>query len=156
MRLLRLAAGAAFLVPCMGQTASATTQNVIFNGVITATCTLVVVTSGTMTASPDLQSLSSHNSGGLPGTVTLTTTGGVSLSVDPVTTVTAPAADATATTWAPTYSSTGAHTIAETGSTTSLSAPGGSLVSVNLAGTKGGSNRFAAGNYQATVTVRCE
>ncbi|MFB9982859.1 hypothetical protein ACFSQQ_26390 [Mesorhizobium kowhaii] len=156
MTLFRAAFGAALLVTCIDQTALATTQNVIFNGTITATCTLVVVTNGTMTVSPDLQSLSSHNSGGSAGTVTLTTTGGVSLSVDPVTTTSAPAADVTATTWTPTYSASGAHTVAETGSASSLTAPGASLVSVNLAGTKGGSNRFAAGSYQATVTVRCE
>jgi hypothetical protein len=156
MTLFRAAFGAALLVTCIDQTALATTQNVIFNGTITATCTLVVATNGTMTVSPDLQSLSSHNSGGSAGTVTLTTTGGVSLSVDPVTTTSAPAADVTATTWTPTYSASGAHTVAETGSASSLTAPGASLVSVNLAGTKGGSNRFAAGSYQATVTVRCE
>ena len=154
--LFRATFGAALLVTCLDQTALATTQNVIFNGTITATCTLLIATNGTMTVSPDLQSLSSHNSGGLAGTVTLTTTGGVSLSVDPVTTTTAPAADVTATTWTPTYSASGAHTVAETGSATSLTAPGASLISVNLAGTKGGSNRFASGNYQATVTVRCE
>jgi len=156
MTLFRTAFGAALLVACLDQAALATTQNVIFNGTITATCTLVIATNGTMTVSPDLQSLSSHNSGGSAGTVTLTTTGGVSLSVDPVTTTTVPAADTTATTWTPTYSSSGTHTIAETGSATSLTAPGADVVSVNLAGTKGGSNRFASGNYQATVTLRCE
>ena len=156
MKFLRAAVGAALLVAFVDQTASATTQNVVFNGTITATCTLVVATNGTMTVSPDLQSLSSHNSGGSAGLVTLTTTGGVSLSVDPVTLTTVPATDTTATTWTPTYSASGAHTVSETGSTTALSTPGASVVSVNLAGTKGGSNRFAAGNYQATVTLRCE
>lgn len=156
MRLFRVAFGAAVLFACVDQTALATTQNVIFNGTVTATCTLVVITNGTMTVSTDLQSLSSHNGGGSAGTVTLTTTGGVALSVDPVTLTTVPAADATATSWTPTYSASGAHTIAETGSATSLSAPGADLVSVHLAGTKGGSNRFASGNYQATVTLRCE
>ncbi|WP_214476219.1 hypothetical protein [Mesorhizobium sp. dw_380] len=156
MKWLRTSFGAALLAACLDQAAMATTQNVIFNGTVTATCTLVVATNGTMMVSPDLQSLSSHNSGGSAGTVTLTTTGGVALSVDPVTTTTAPAADATATTWTPTYSASGAHTIVETGSATNLTVPGASLVSVNLAGTKGGSNRFASGNYQATVTLRCE
>ena len=88
--------------------------------------------------------------------VTLTTTGGVSLSVDPVTTTTVPSADTTSTTWTPTYSSAGTHSIVETGSATAISTPGADLVSVHLAGTKGGSNRFANGNYQATVTLRCE
>lgn len=136
--------------------ALAATGNVIFNGTIAATCTLTVNTNGTMTVSADLQSLSSQNPGGAPGTVTLSTTGGVTLSVDPVTTTTVPVDDLTATTWTPTYASSGAHNIAETGGSSSLTTPGSSTVTVNLAGTKGGSNRFSAGNYQATVTVRCE
>ncbi|QND62600.1 hypothetical protein HB777_00870 [Mesorhizobium loti] len=156
MTLFRAAFGAVLLVASIDQTALATTQNVIFNGTVSPTCTLVVATTGTMTVSPDLQSLSSHNSGGSAGTVTLTTTGGVSLSVDPVTTTTAPSADSTSTTWTPTYSAAGAHSISETGSATSIGTPGADLVSVHLAGTKGGSNRFANGNYQATVTLRCE
>ncbi len=156
MKFPRTAAGTLVLVAWINQTALAATQNVIFNGTVNATCTLLVATNGTMTVGPGLQSLSSHNSGGSPGTVTLTTTGGVSLSVDPVTTITVPAADTTTTTWTPSYSAAGAHTIAETGSSTSLTAAGVSLVSVNLAGTKGGSNVFASGNYQATVTLRCE
>ncbi|UDL88362.1 hypothetical protein LGH82_24980 [Mesorhizobium sp. PAMC28654] len=156
MKFFKVAIGAALLVAYLDQAALATTQNVIFNGTITATCTLLIGTNGTMTVSPDLQTLSSHNSGGSAGTVTLTTTGGVALSVDPVTTTTVPTADTTSTTWTPTFSSSGAHTIAETGTATNLTVPGASLVSVNLAGTKGGSNRFASGTYQATVTLRCE
>lgn len=152
----RAAFGAALLVVCFDRAALATTQNVTFNGTINPTCTLVVATNGTMIVSPDLQSLSSHNSGGSAGTVTLTTTGGVSLSVDPVTTTTVPSADISSTTWTPTYSAAGAHSIVETGSATSIGTPGADLVSVHLAGTKGGSNRFANGNYQATVTLRCE
>ena len=92
MKLFRTAFGATLLVACLGQPALAATQNVIFNGTITPTCTLVIATNGTMTVSPDLQTLSSHNSGGSAGTVTLTTTGGVSVSVDPVTATTVPSA----------------------------------------------------------------
>ena len=136
--------------------AIAATGNVIFNGTIAATCTLVVNSNGTMTVSTNLQSLSSHNGGGSAGSVALITTGGVVLSVDPVTVTTVPAADVTATTWTPTYLATGAHTIAETGASTNLAAPGASAVSVHLAGAKGGSDTFAVGSYQATVTVRCE
>lgn len=132
------------------------TGNVLFNGSIAATCTLVVNSNGTMTVSTNLQSLSSHNAGGSAGSVALVTTGGVVLSVDPVTTTTVPVADTTATTWTPTYLSTGVHNIAETGSANNLVLPGASVVSVHLAGAKGGSDTFAAGSYQATVTVRCE
>jgi len=134
----------------------ADTANVIFNGTVAATCTMGVVTNGTMTVSTNLQSLSSHNAGGSAGSVVVNTTGSVSLSVDPVTVTTVPATDVTPITWSPTYSAAGAHTISETPLPTALSVPGTSTVTVHVAGTKTGNNRFAQGNYQATVTVRCE
>lgn len=139
------------------QTASAATGNVTFNGTVAAICTLVVTNgSGTMTVSPDLQSLSSKNAGGVAGTVTLTTTGGVTLSVDAVASPTVPGTDTTPTTWTPTYSASGIHTIAETGTSTPITSPGVDTVTVHLAGTKSGADRFGAGNYSATVTVRCQ
>lgn len=134
----------------------AATQDVLFDGEVDAVCTLSVDANGTLGASVDLQSLSSKLAGGAAGTVTLSTTGGVDLSVDPVTVVTVPAADVSVTTWTPTYSAAGAHTVAETGGTTALAAPGTSTLTVHLVGTKSGSDRFAAGDYEATVTVRCE
>ncbi|MBO6900355.1 MAG: hypothetical protein JJ864_03330 [Rhizobiaceae bacterium] len=136
--------------------ANAATQNVLFNATIAPTCTLTIVSNGLLAASPDLQTLSSKLSGGASGSVSLTTTGGVDLSVDPVTVVTAPPADVSATSWTPTYSAAGSHTVAETGGSTTLNDPGVSTVTVHLVGTKGGSDRFTSGNYQATVTVRCE
>ena len=132
------------------------TGDVLFNGTVAATCALVVTSNGIMTVSTDLQTLSSHNIGGSAGLLTLSTTGGVVLAVDPITTTSEPAADTSSTTWTPTYHSSGAHTIAETGSNTTLSAPGSSTVAVHVAGTKGGTDRFASGAYQTTVTVRCE
>jgi hypothetical protein len=136
--------------------ASADTQDVLFNATVAAVCTLSVNSNGTMAASADLQTLSSKLGGGSAASLTLSTTGGVDLSLDPVTVVDAPAADVTATSWAPTYAASGAHTIAETAGTTSLAAPGTSTLSIHLIGTKGGTDRFSAGNYEATVTVRCE
>lgn len=143
----------AVLMPAI---AVAATGPVIFNGTVTATCTLNVTSNGVMVASPDLQSLSSHNIGGSPGLVSLSTTGGVSLSVDPVTLTTVPPADLTPITWAPSYAVSGAHSFAEGDDPNTLTAPGSSTVTVHLAGTKGGSDTFATGAYQATVTVRCE
>lgn len=155
MRRLSLFA-AICLVFSSGNVARADTRGVTFDGQVDAVCTLSVNSSGTMVATADLQTLSSKIAGGSPASLTLSTTGGVNLSVDPVTVVSVPAGDLTATTWTPTYSSSGAHTIAETGSATTLTDPGTSTISVDLVGTKSGSDRFAAGNYQATVTVRCE
>ncbi|TIV65863.1 MAG: hypothetical protein E5V86_10495 [Mesorhizobium sp.] len=142
MKFARAAMAASLLAASACQTASAATGNVLFNG--------------TITVSSNLQSLSSHNAGGSAGSAQVDTTGGVSLSVDPVTTTTVPASDTTATTWTPTFATSGAQTIAETGTATALTVPGTSTVAVNLAGTKSGTNRFSAGNYQATVTLRCE
>jgi hypothetical protein len=142
---------AVFAAPLLAET-----QNVIFDGTVDAVCTLSIDSNGTLGTSVDLQSLSSKLAGGSAGSVTLSTTGGVELSVDPVTVVTVPAGDLSATTWTPTYSATGTHTIAETGSATELDDAGTSTVAVHVVGAKGGANRFAAGNYQATVTVRCE
>ncbi|TIP04664.1 MAG: hypothetical protein E5X76_05765 [Mesorhizobium sp.] len=156
MKFARAAMAAGLLAACACQTASAATGNVLFNGTITATCTITINSNGTMTVSSNLQSLSSHNAGGSAGSAQVDTTGGVSLSVDPVTTTTVPASDMTATTWTPTFATSGAQTIAETGTATALTVPGTSTVAVNLAGTKSGTNRFSAGNYQATVTLRCE
>lgn len=157
MKYSMLTAGLILTAGTTIQTAFAATGNVTFNGTVAATCTLLVTNgSGTITVSTDLQSLSSHNAGGVAGAVTLTTTGGVTLSVDAVTSPTVPGTDTTPTTWSPTYLATGTHTIAETGTSTALTSPGVDAVVVHLTGTKSGSDRFGAGNYSATVTVRCQ
>lgn len=137
-------------------TAAAETRDVLFSANVAAVCTLTVNSNGTMVAAADLQTLSSKLVGGSPASLTLSTTGGVDLSLDPVTVVTVPAGDVSATSWTPTYSATGAHAIAEKAGATALAAPGTSTLSIHLVGAKGGSDRFSAGNYEATVTVRCE
>ena len=109
-----------------------------------------------MTMSSNLQTISSHNAGGLPGLITLTTTGGVSVAVDPVTVSSQPAADPAPTVWVPSYSVTGTHPVAETSATSPLATAGVGLVAVHLTGTKSGSGNFVTGTYAATVTVRCE
>ncbi|MCA0277833.1 MAG: hypothetical protein LCH86_17705 [Proteobacteria bacterium] len=139
------------------QTASAATGNITFNGTVAAVCTMVVNNSaGVMTVSPSLQSLSSKNAGGVAGVVTITTTGGVSLSVGSATSITVPAHDTAATTWTSTYLATGTHTIAETSAATPITTPGVDTVTVHLTGTKGGTDVFASGNYSATVVVTCQ
>lgn len=141
---------------CATGPASAATQGVLFEATVAPVCTLTVGDNGLMVASPDLQTLSSKLGGGDAGHVGLATTGGVEISVDPVTAVTAPPADVTVTTWTPTYSLAGSHSVAETGSATRLDDPGSSTVTVHLVGAKSGGVSFAAGDYEATVTVRCE
>ncbi|WP_078707696.1 hypothetical protein [Consotaella salsifontis] len=137
--------------------ALAATGTITFSGTVGAACTLTVVnSSGTMTASSTMQSLSSKNPGGTPGVVTVTTTGGVNLSIDPPAGITAPVGDASTTTWLPTYSVSGASNVAETSTASALSAAGSSTVNVNLTGSKTGAATFAAGAYAATLTLRCE
>ena len=138
--------------------AYAATANVIFNGSIATTCTLVVVNNGTMTPGADLASLSSKNPLGVAGTVALVTTGNVSLNVDSaVSNVQKPAEDTTTTTWTPSYGIiVGAHPTADRTTSFAIATPGADTVTVHLAGTKSGADVFAPGSYQATVTVRCE
>ena len=137
--------------------AAAATGPVVFNGTVDPTCTLTVTRNGTMTVNAALQSLSSHNAGGQSGLVDLSTTGGVTLSVDAaVSSVTVPAADTSATTWSPTYSTSGTHSFVEGSGAHALAGAGASVVTVHLTGAKSGSDAFSAGAYQATVTIRCE
>lgn len=106
-------------------TSFAATQGVIFNGSVTSVCVLTVGANGTMTVSPNLQSLSSHNSGGTAGTANLATTGGVTVSVDAAPTgVTTPAADSGTIAWTPTYAVSGAHNFPEGTASHALTAPG--------------------------------
>ena len=149
------AAAGGFLLVCAP--ASAAMGNVSFSGNVTATCTLTVTNaSGAMTMSSNLQNISSRNAGGIPGQVTVTTTGGVTVSVDPVTVASQPAADVAPTTWTPTYSVSGSHVVAETSASSPLAAAGTGMINVNLTGTKSGLGNFVTGSYAATVTVRCE
>ena len=136
--------------------ALAAKAGVQFEATVSPVCTLTVTDNGLMVVSSDLRTLSSGLAGGDAGVVSLSTTGGVTISVDPVTLVTPPAGDATTTTWTPTYLLSGTHSVGATGVATPLPDAGASTVSVNLEGTKSGSDTFAAGSYQATVTVRCE
>jgi len=103
-----------------------------------------------------LQQLSSLPAGGSPAKISLTTTGGVTLTVDPLVSVIKPSGDTTATTWQPSYDLAGVETATNAASPTILELAGTNLVDVHLTGTKAGSDKFANGNYIATVTVRCE
>lgn len=130
---------------------------VTFSGTVSAACTINVVNgTGTLTPNGALTVMSSKNAGGAPAVVDVTTTGGVRLSVDAVTSATAPATDVSATAWVPTYSMSGAQTVAETGGSTLLTGSGTRALSVHLTGTKATGDSFTGGSYAATVTVRCE
>ncbi len=145
------------VLPALPSPALAATGAVTFNGTVTSSCAITVTNgSGTMTPDPTLKTLSSHNTGGSAGALTLTTTGNVTVSLDPVSAVSVPAADSTATTWVPSYSMTGAQTVPDTSVATAIAGSGTNTLAVHLTGTKTGTNTFKNGAYAATVTVRCE
>lgn len=137
--------------------AQAVTNTVTFTGNVTTSCSIAVVNgTGTLTTNGTLSNLSSKNPGGAPAQVSITTTGGVRVSLDAVTAATAPAADTGATTWTPVYSMSGAQSVAETGTSTLMTGSGTSNMNINLTGTKLSTDSFRGGSYAATVTVRCE
>ncbi|MBB3938328.1 hypothetical protein [Aureimonas phyllosphaerae] len=139
------------------QDADAGTATVTFTGTVATSCSVNVVNgTGTLTTNGALNNLSSKNPGGSPAKVDITTTGGVRVSLDAVSSATTPASDTTTTAWNPTYSMSGAQTVTETGVSTLMTGAGTRNVDINLTGTKSGGDSFIDGNYAATVTVRCE
>lgn len=137
--------------------AQATTNTVTFTGTVTTSCSITVVNgTGTLTTNGTLSNLSSKNPGGAPAKVSVTTTGGVHVSLDAVTGAIVPAADTGTTVWTPVYSMSGAHTVSETGAATLMTQSGTSDMDIHLTGTKSNTDSFRGGNYSATVTVRCE
>ncbi|WP_062018567.1 hypothetical protein [Aureimonas sp. AU4] len=137
--------------------AQAVTNTVTFNGTVTTNCTIGITNgTGVMTTNGALSNLSSKNPGGSPAKVTITTTGGVRVSLDAVTSATAPAADTGSTTWTPVYSMSGVQTVSETGAATLMTGSGLTNMDIHLTGTKSSTDSFRGGSYAATVTVRCE
>ncbi|WP_182087078.1 hypothetical protein [Aureimonas sp. ME7] len=137
--------------------AAAVTNTVTFSGTVNAACTINIKNgTGALTTNGALNTLSSKNVGGSPAEVELVTTGGVRISLDPVSGVTVPAADLTPTTWLPTYELRGVQNVDETGAPTLMTAAGTRTMKVHLAGSKAAADTFSNGPYSATVTLRCE
>lgn len=136
--------------------AGAATEGVLFEATVSPVCTLTVGDNGTMAVSGDLRSLSSMNPGGSAGSVELATNGGVTVSVQGPGGIVRPGADTSTTNWVPSYSIGAPFGVGNTPLPTLLNGIGAATVTVHLEGTKSGSDIFAAGSYQATVTVRCE
>lgn len=145
---------AAYLVSAQG--AAAADGVVPFTGVVTATCVLNVGTAGLLGINTSSNELSSTNSGGLAGSIAVTTTG-TTYKISAI----APSAftlspDSPTTTFSTTYSASGATTASSTpGATTTTLHTGVTNVSVNLKAAKS-SGVFTAGAYAAEVIVRCE
>ncbi len=136
---------------------AAVTGAVTFSGTVATNCAINVGSGlGTLAPNSTLTSLSSKHSGGQAALVEVTTTGGVRVSLDAVTSPTVPTADAGSITWVPTYSMSGAQTVAETGLPTLMTGSGTRVMNVHLTGTKAATDSFVGGTYSAVVTVRCE
>jgi hypothetical protein len=140
--------------------AQAATANIPFNGSVANTCVITVGSSGTLAVNGTYDVLGSQQAGGSAGTATLLVTGaGFNLSADaPAAFSTAPATGNDNVTFEANYSASGANTIPQTdGATATALNRGNTSVNVNMSGTKTVvGETFEAGNYAATVVLRCE
>ena len=152
---LRIATAAMLLVSA--QSATAATGDIPFNGAVTGTCTINVQNGGALGVRNDLRVLNSANFGGSPGRADVVATlNTLQISVDQPTAFDSQPVDDTAPNdFLATYRVTGATNIARTANPASLSA-GTNRVRVHLRVRKGPGETFAAGNYAATVVLRCE
>lgn len=131
----------------------------VFEGVVASTCVIGPTgTPGVMTASADMQTLSSKNGGlATPSTMSLVTTGGVTVSISPnVTGVSLAPGDTGTIAWTPTFAVAGAHPSADGTGNRTLTGAGVDTLTIHLQGQKSGSNIFSMGTYTATVTLTCE
>lgn len=154
---LRLLAVAAALL-AVPAAAKAAAGDIPFTGGVTSSCLIAVQSGGNLGVSSNLRILASGQPGGTLGLATLTAVGtGFTVSVDqPAGFDSAPGDDTAPTTFLARYRTTGATSVP--GLTTAPNAvnPGITTVRVHLRASKSGQNTFAAGDYTATVVLRCE
>ena len=156
--LARIALAAAALACLTPVAAVAQTANVPFTGLVTSTCVLTVGTPGVLAANAGFTSLASVNSGGVPGTVSVLSTGSsFFVSADaPSAFTTAPSGGDANVDFSVRYQGSGATTIADTAGTTPTRVNAGvTLLTVNLTAEKS-SGTFPAGAYLTEAVVRCE
>lgn len=154
MKLVRSLAVFTALVPAA---ANAQTADVLFDGTVGDSCTVVADTNGTLGLNGDSTVLASTEAGGAAGAATITTNAtSFSVSIDAITAFTTGPADAdTNTTFATTYDASGATTASGVDGGTSTSLGNGvTTLAVNASATKS-VGTFSAGTYQLTATVRC-
>lgn len=138
--------------------ASAANGNIPFAGNLVNLCIINVVSGGNLGISSNYRTLASGQPGGTLGRATVTTTGaGMMLSVDqPTAFDSAPGDDTSPTTFLARYRTTGATVIGGLTSASNALGRGLTNVQVHLRTSKSGANTFAAGDYTATVVLRCE
>lgn len=139
--------------------AMATPNTARFNGSIFHTCNIKIINEGTFGVRSDYKVLNSrlrHRGGSSGNAEIFTSSPGYSVSIiKPTRFNTQPVADTTPETFNATYEGSGATNIARTSASRAL-AQGTTNINVDMLAKKSGTNIFEAGNYQATVVLRCE
>jgi len=146
----------AFLFIVAGS-AMATAGNVQFVGKVSHTCSITVDQNGTLGVRSDFTRMNSRKWGGTSGHATITASAsGLTASVDdPASFSIEPAADTTPEIFRARHAGSGATSYGRTRWAKSLNI-GVTNVVVDLVVRKSGSDIFEAGDYQATVVLRCE
>lgn len=146
---------------CLALTSGAAmpaTSNIPFTGAVLSVCALTVGLPGIIAPNATYTQLSSDNSGGQNGTISVLTTGtGFSITTEAPSNFTlAPTGGNSNVTFASTYSATGVTTISlAAGTTITPLNLGLTTATVHLSATKS-SGSFPAGAYSTEVLVRCE
>jgi len=137
--------------------AFAVDQDVRFSGLVLDSCALVIGTNGVLGQSIDQTILSSKETAGLPGTVTVTTNS-INSNIEvisPTSFDVGPASADTNTTFAASYSLAGDTTLSEvTGDSVTPLALGITVATIDANATKT-TGTFDAGLYELVTTVRC-
>ena len=138
---------------------AAMAQNMQFNGNVSDTCSVIVTQSGTLDPRSNFTRLTSRSGPGTPGRANVTATGsGFTVSVDaPTAFDVEPAADTSPETFRAWHRSNGATNYGITRQPRAINV-GLSRVRVHMDARKanGSGDVFQAGNYTATVILRCE
>lgn len=146
------------LTALLGGNAFAQDANIVFNGTIGDSCTVVADSPGTLGVNGTNTVLASTEGAGAAGQASVTATSGTfQVTVDaPTSFDTAPAGANTNTSFAASYDASGATTAAgvDGATPTSLNA-GVTTVAVNASATKS-SGIFESGSYTFTAIVRCQ
>lgn len=152
-------AGISLLIACGTTSAFAANidDNAVFKGVIPESCTIQILTEGTLAASIDQATLSSQETGGTPATATITTnTSNSSVKVvAPTAFDFAPSGSDTNTTFSANYTLAGTTIAANVNGAVETDLNFGvAAMTVNAAATKS-SGAYSGGQYEMTAIVRC-
>jgi len=137
---------------------NASGEDIIFNTIVTDTCSINVTRAGTLDLRPNLRRLTSRSGPGIPGRAIVNASGpGFTLSVDaPTAFTTEPVLDVPSPenfrAW---HRSNGATTYGNTRQPESINS-GVSNIRIHMDARKPVGNLFEAGDYSAIVVLRCE